>query len=47
MFELVIFSVICFAVAYAAILWKGGRRDDVLFGTFIEKPPGDQVNKVG
>jgi hypothetical protein len=46
MFELVILSVICFAAAYAAILWRGGRRDDVLFGTFIERPPGDKVNKV-
>jgi hypothetical protein len=36
MFELVILSVICFAAAYAAFLWREGRRDDVLFGAFVE-----------
>jgi hypothetical protein len=39
MFELVILSVIFFAAAYAAFLWKEGRRDDVLFGAFVEKSP--------
>jgi hypothetical protein len=45
MFELVILSVICFAAAYAAFLWREGRRDDVLFGAFVEKPSADQVKK--
>jgi hypothetical protein len=45
MFELVILSVICFAAAYVALLWREGRRDDVLFGTFVEKPPADPINK--
>jgi hypothetical protein len=45
MFELVILSVICFAAAYAAFLWREGRRDDVLFGAFVEKPSTDQVKK--
>jgi hypothetical protein len=45
MFELVIFSVICFAGAYAAFLWREGRRDDVLFGAFVEKPSTDPIKK--
>jgi hypothetical protein len=45
MFELVILSVICFAAAYAAFLWREGRRDDVLFGAFVEKRSADQVKK--
>jgi hypothetical protein len=44
MFELIILSVIFFAAAYAAFLWKEGRRDDVLFGAFVEKP--EQVEEV-
>jgi hypothetical protein len=46
MFELVILSVICFAGAYAAFLWREGRRDDVLFGAFVEKPSADRIKKV-
>jgi hypothetical protein len=45
MFELVILSVICFAAAYAAFLWREGRRDDVLFGAFVEKPSTGPVKK--
>ena len=45
MFELAILSVICFAGAYAAFLWREGRRDDVLFGAFVEKPSADRINK--
>jgi hypothetical protein len=45
MFELVILSVICFAAAYAAFLWREGRRDDVLFGAFVEKPSTDPIKK--
>lgn len=45
MFDLVILGVICFAAAYAAFLWREGRRDDVLFGAFVEKPSTDQVKK--
>jgi hypothetical protein len=45
MFELVTLSVICFAGAYAALLWREGRRDDVLFGAFVEKPPADRIEK--
>ena len=46
MFELAILSVIFFAVAYAAFLWKEGRRDDVLFGAFVEKSTVDQAKEV-
>jgi hypothetical protein len=46
MFELVILSVIFFAAAYAAFLWMEGRRDDVLFGAFVEKSPADRVKEV-
>ncbi len=47
MFELVILSVIFFAAAYAALLWKEGRRDDVLHGEFVEQPPteGDEEGR--
>ncbi len=45
MFELIILSVIFFAAAYAALLWKEGRRDDVLFGAFVEKPPTEAMKK--
>ena len=46
MFELIILSVIFFAAAYAAFLWKEGRRDDVLFGAFVEKSTADQAKEV-
>jgi hypothetical protein len=46
MFELAILSVIFFAAAYAAFLWKEGRRDDVLFGAFVEKPGADRMKEV-
>jgi hypothetical protein len=46
MFELIILSVIFFAAAYAAFLWWEGRRDDVLFGAFVEKSSVEQVEEV-
>ena len=46
MLELVILSVIFFAAAYVALLWKEGRRDDVLFGAFVEKSPVEQVKEI-
>jgi hypothetical protein len=46
MFELVILSVIFFAAGYAALLWKEGRRDDVLFGAFVEKSAADQAKEL-
>jgi hypothetical protein len=46
MFELIILSVIFFAAAYAAFLWREGRRDDVLFGAFVEKSSAEQVEEV-
>ena len=45
-FELIILSVIFFAAVYAAFLWKEGRRDDVLFGAFVEKSSVEQVKEV-
>jgi hypothetical protein len=36
MFELGLFGVIILAVAYWAVLWLMGRREDVLHGEFVE-----------
>jgi hypothetical protein len=36
MFEFGIFCVIFLAVAYWAVLWLMGRREDVLHGEFVE-----------
>jgi hypothetical protein len=37
MFEIGIFCVIFLAVAYWAVLWLMGRREDVLHGEFVRK----------
>ncbi|HEY3029916.1 MAG TPA: hypothetical protein VGJ68_07015 [Bradyrhizobium sp.] len=43
MFEIGIFCVIFLAVAYWAVLWLMGRRDDVLHGEFVEsEPPAEE-----
>jgi hypothetical protein len=39
MFEIGIFCVIFLAVAYWAVLWLMGRREDVLHGEFVESDP--------
>ena len=39
MFEIGIFCVIFLAVAYWAVLWLMGRREDVLHGEFVESEP--------
>jgi hypothetical protein len=39
MFEIGIFGVILLAIAYCAILWTLGRRNDVLYGEFVEPQP--------
>jgi len=44
MFEIAILCVIVFAVAYWAVLFIMGRRDDVLHGEFVKAEP--QPNKV-
>jgi hypothetical protein len=44
MFEIAIFCVIVLAVAYWAVLFIMGRRDDVLHGEFVRGEP--QPNKV-
>jgi hypothetical protein len=36
MFELGLFGVIILAVAYWAVLWLMGRREDVLHGEYVE-----------
>jgi hypothetical protein len=36
MFEVSIFCVIALAIGYWAVLWRAGRRDDVLHGDFVE-----------
>jgi hypothetical protein len=36
MFEVCIFCVIALAIGYWAVLWRAGRRDDVLHGDFVE-----------
>jgi hypothetical protein len=36
MFELAIVCVIFLALAYGAVLWVMGRREDVLHGEFVE-----------
>jgi len=36
MFEISIFCVILLAIAYWAVLWVMGRREDVLHGEFVE-----------
>jgi hypothetical protein len=35
MFEVAVFSILMIAIAYWALLWCMGRRDDVLHGEFI------------
>ncbi len=35
MFEAAVFSILVIAIAYWALLWCMGRRDDVLHGEFI------------
>ncbi len=43
MFEILIFCVIFLAVAYWAVLWLMGRREDVLHGEFVEsEPPAEE-----
>jgi len=43
MFEIGIFCVIFLAVAYWAVLWLMGRREDVLHGEFVKsEPPADE-----
>ena len=43
MFEIVIFCVIFLAVAYWAVLWLMGRREDVLHGKLVEsEPPAEE-----
>jgi hypothetical protein len=43
MFEIAIFCVIFLAVAYWAVLWLMGRREDVLHGEFVEsEPPAEE-----
>ena len=43
MFEIGIFCVIFLAMAYWAILWLMGRRQDVLHGEFVEsEPPAEE-----
>ena len=39
MFEIGIFCVIFLAVAYWAVLWLMGRRQDVLHGEFVKSEP--------
>ena len=41
MFEISIFCVIVLAIAYWTALWFMGRRDDVLYGQFVnrDRPP--------
>jgi hypothetical protein len=40
---IVIFCVIFLAVAYWAVLWLMGRREDVLHGEFVEsEPPAEE-----
>ena len=43
MFEISIFCVILLAIAYCAVLWVMGRREDVLHGEFVE--PGTQAEE--
>ena len=43
MFEISIFCVILLAIAYWAVLWVMGRREDVLHGEFVE--PGTQAEE--
>jgi hypothetical protein len=43
MFEIGIFCVIFLAVAYWAVLWLMGRRQDVLHGEFVNsEPPAEE-----
>jgi hypothetical protein len=39
MFEISILCVIFLAIAYGATLWIMGRRDDVIYGQFVETEP--------
>jgi hypothetical protein len=44
MFEIGIFCVIFLAVAYWAVLWLMGCREDVLHGEFVEsEPPAEEA----
>ena len=44
MFEIGIFCVIFLAVAYWAVLWLMGRREDVLHGEFVKsEPPAEEA----
>ncbi|WP_322514610.1 hypothetical protein SR870_16425 [Rhodopseudomonas palustris] len=40
MLELSIFAVITLAVVYWMALWLMGRREDVLYGSFVSPPQG-------
>ncbi|MGP9814495.1 hypothetical protein ACTZWT_23535 [Rhodopseudomonas sp. NSM] len=40
MFELSIFAVIVLAIIYWMALWLMGRREDVLYGSFVSPPQG-------
>jgi len=43
MFEIGIFCVMFLAVAYWAVLWLMGRREDVLHGEFVQsEPPAEE-----
>jgi hypothetical protein len=46
MFEIVIFCVIVFAVAYWAVLFIMSRRDDVLHGEFVKAEPPNKDARV-
>jgi hypothetical protein len=39
MFEISILCVIFVAIGYCATLWIMGRRDDVIYGQFVETEP--------
>jgi hypothetical protein len=39
MFEISILGVILVAIGYCATLWIMGRRDDVIYGQFVETEP--------
>ena len=47
MFEIGVFCVILFALAYWATLFIMGRRDDVLHGEFVEPEPESASAPVG
>jgi hypothetical protein len=47
MFEIGIFGVILLAVAYCVILWMMGRRNDVLYGEFVQPRPEPMTASAG